>query len=85
MIAQAKSGRRGIGCGADDEISDCKAMELTMTELAPRQLRAEAERCFRLAHGIADAKLSDELEAIGHDFEHEADELEGADQRVLSY
>lgn len=49
-----------------------------MTRLPPQKLRAEAERCFRLAHGIADAKLSDELEAIGRDFEDEAEQLEAA-------
>ena len=41
-----------------------------------RQLRMEAERCYRLAQGISDARLSDELEAIGHDFEREAEALE---------
>lgn len=51
---------------------------LDITRLPPQKLRAEAERCFRLAQGIADAKLSDELEAIGRDFECEAEELEAA-------
>jgi hypothetical protein len=41
-----------------------------------RRLRREAERCYRLAHGIADAKLSDELEAIGHEFDREAEQIE---------
>ena len=36
------------------------------------QLFIEAERCFRLARGIADPKLSDELEEIGREFEREA-------------
>jgi hypothetical protein len=41
-----------------------------------RRLRGEAERCFRLAHGIAEAKLADELEAIGQAFEREAELIE---------
>jgi hypothetical protein len=41
-----------------------------------QHLRREAERCYRLAQGIADAKLSDELEAIGMEYEREAQELE---------
>ena len=40
------------------------------------QLRIDAERCFRLAQGIADAKVCDELEEIGREFEREAEELE---------
>jgi hypothetical protein len=43
-----------------------------------RRLLQEAERCFRLAHGIADMRLSEELEAIGRQFEREAEELERA-------
>ena len=39
-------------------------------------LRVEAQRCFRLARGIASYELADELEAIGHAFESEAAELE---------
>ena len=39
-------------------------------------LRVEAQRCFRLARGIASFELADELEAIGHAFESEAEELE---------
>jgi hypothetical protein len=39
-------------------------------------LRVEAQRCFRLARGIASFELADELEAIGHEFESEAKELE---------
>ena len=39
-------------------------------------LRVEAQRCFRLARGIASFELADELEAIGHAFENEAKELE---------
>lgn len=36
----------------------------------------EAQRCFRLARGIASFELADELEAIGHAFESEAEQLE---------
>jgi hypothetical protein len=43
-----------------------------------RQLLREAERCFRLANGIAGARLSDELEAIGREFEREAHRLQRA-------
>jgi hypothetical protein len=39
-------------------------------------LRVEAQRCFRLARGIASFELADELEAIGHAFESEAKEVE---------
>jgi hypothetical protein len=39
-------------------------------------LRVEAQRCFRLARGIASFELADELEAIGHAFESEAEQLE---------
>jgi hypothetical protein len=41
-------------------------------------LRGEAERCFRLAQGIASFELADELEAIGRAFESEAGKLEAA-------
>jgi hypothetical protein len=41
-------------------------------------LRSEAQRCFRLAQGIASFELAHELEAIGRVFESEADELETA-------
>jgi hypothetical protein len=44
-------------------------------------LRGEAERCFRLAQGIASFELADELEAIGRAFESEAEELEAARHR----
>ena len=37
-----------------------------------KRLRADAERCFQLAHGGASAELAAELEAIGRDFEREA-------------
>src|SRR5882762_10041093 len=39
-------------------------------------LRVEAQRCFRLARGIASFELADELEAIGHEFKSEAEQLE---------
>ena len=39
-------------------------------------LRVEAQRCFRLARGIASYELADELEAIGHAFESEAKAVE---------
>ena len=41
-------------------------------------LRGEAQRCFRLARGIASFELADELVSIGCAFESEADELEAA-------
>lgn len=41
-------------------------------------LRIEAERCFRLAQGIASVELADELEALGRAFESEAEELAAA-------
>ncbi len=39
------------------------------------ELRVEAQRCFRLAHGIASFELAEELEKIGLAFEREANEL----------
>ena len=51
----------------------------SVNEKAPRlaeALRGEAQRCFRLAQGIASFELADELEAIGRAFDSEADELE---------
>jgi len=45
-------------------------------------LRSEAQRCFRLARGIASFELADELEAIGRAFESEAKELETAPQML---
>ena len=44
--------------------------------LLAQALRVEAQRCFRLARGIASFELADELEAIGQAFETEAVELE---------
>ena len=40
-----------------------------------KQLRIEADRCFRIAQG-ADPKLYDELQEIGREFERKADELD---------
>jgi hypothetical protein len=40
-----------------------------------RALRIEAERCFRLAQGIASFELANELEALGRSFETEAEEI----------
>jgi hypothetical protein len=50
----------------------------------PDALRGEAERCFRLAQGIASFELAEELEAIGRAFESEAGELEPRQNRVGS-
>ena len=44
--------------------------------LLAQALRVEAQRCFRLARGIASFELADELDAIGRVFESEAEELE---------
>src|SRR5438067_5742376 len=44
--------------------------------LLAQSLRAEAQRCFRLARGIASFELADELDAIGRAFESEAAALE---------
>lgn len=44
--------------------------------LLAQALRVEAQRCFRLARGIASFELAEELEAIGRAFESEAGELE---------
>jgi hypothetical protein len=41
-------------------------------------LRGEAERCFRLAQGIASFELADELEDIGRALEREAEEVDAA-------
>jgi hypothetical protein len=49
-----------------------------------RRLRREAERCFRLANGTANPKLSEELEAIGHEYEREAEALEDGDRRLAA-
>ncbi len=44
--------------------------------LGPAELRASAERCFRLAQGAVSLRLAEELERLGQDFEHEARRLE---------
>jgi hypothetical protein len=41
-----------------------------------RRLRVDAERCFRLAHGVAAWRLADELEAMGHALQRQAQDLE---------
>ena len=41
-------------------------------------LRARAEQCFRLAWSISDQEASEELEALGRDYERRADESEQA-------
>ena len=40
------------------------------------QLRASAEACYRLARGAVSRSLAEELEALGREFEREAEELE---------
>jgi len=40
-----------------------------------RALRADAQRCFRLAQSAASCELADELEVIGRDFDREAERL----------
>lgn len=52
--------------------ADYREMPMTQAE----QLRIDAERCFRLAQGIAEAKVCDELEKMGREFEREAEQLE---------
>jgi hypothetical protein len=44
--------------------------------LTPADLRASAERCFRLARGAVSRSLAEELENLGQDFEEEARRLE---------
>jgi hypothetical protein len=41
-----------------------------------RFFHTQAERCFRLANGLAGPRLADELEALGRAFEREAREQE---------
>jgi hypothetical protein len=43
--------------------------------MSATELLIEAERCYRLAHGIAGPQLSNELEEIGREFEREARRL----------
>ena len=59
----------------------CRPSALDDGEPSPDALRGEAERCFRLAQGIASFELADELEAIGRAFEGEAKELQAAPHR----
>ena len=47
-----------------------------------RELRADAERCFRLARSTVGCRLAAELEAIGREFEKEADDLSARVQAV---
>lgn len=47
-----------------------------------RGLRADAQRCFRLAQSAASCELADELEAIGHDFDREAEHLNASMQAI---
>ena len=49
-----------------------------------RALRIDAERCFRLAQGIANYRLAEELEALGRKFETEAAELSSERHRSWS-
>jgi hypothetical protein len=55
--------------------------ELALGMSQSAYLRAEADRCFRLARGMASLELFDELEAIGRAFEREAARLEQNEQR----
>ena len=61
------------------EFQTASAPRLLILAKAPSQqaysLRIEAERCFRLAQGIANVELADELEALGRAFESEAEQL----------
>jgi hypothetical protein len=52
--------------------------------LLAQTLRVEAQRCFRLAQGFASFELADELEAIGHAFQNEAEDLEAAETHSAS-
>jgi hypothetical protein len=52
--------------------------------LTPAELRADAERCFRLAQGAVSADLARELEALGQALEREAHELDRRDRRAGS-
>jgi Flp pilus assembly protein TadD len=49
-----------------------------------RELCIEAERCFRLARSTVGCRLAAELEAIGREFEKEADDL-SARMQALAY
>jgi hypothetical protein len=49
-----------------------------------KELRSEAERCFRLAGITVGLELAAELEAIGRQFDKEADDL-SARERAIFY
>jgi hypothetical protein len=51
-------------------------LQTSQSAIDASRLRSEAERCYRLAQGVAGVELSDELEAIGQAFEREAELLE---------
>jgi hypothetical protein len=55
--------------------------ELGLGKSQSAYLRAQADRCFRLAQGMASLELFDELEAIGRAFEREAARLEKAEEQ----
>jgi hypothetical protein len=52
------------------------SLQQNQPPLLAQALRTEAQRCFRLARGIASFELADELEAIGLAFQSEAEEIE---------
>jgi len=49
-----------------------------------QRLRREAEHCYRLANGIADAQTSQQLEAIGREYERAAEALERRDRALAA-
>ena len=49
-----------------------------------KRLEREAERCFRLANGIADAKTSAELETIGREYQRAAEALEQRERALAA-
>jgi|GEM_PF-2682907 UDP-N-acetylmuramoylalanine-D-glutamate ligase len=55
--------------------------ELGLGKSQSAYLRAQADRCFRLAQGMASLELFDELEAIGRAFEREAARLEKGEEQ----
>jgi hypothetical protein len=55
--------------------------ELELGRSQSAYLRAQADRCFRLARGMASLELFDELEAIGRAYESEAARLENNEER----
>ncbi len=48
-----------------------------------RALRADARRCLRLAQSAVSSELADELEAIGRDFDREAERLNARMQSTV--